>query len=291
MMMSDDICGIYMIKHKDTGQMYIGQSKHIYKRWKHHCYGHDKFISRIDRAINKYGEDNFTLQVIEELSNDSDCLKEREKYWIKKYNTFEDKNHYNLTPGGDYCLTQDPSQLYKFQGENHWDCSGDKNPMYGKNHTEESKRKMSLTVSANVNTTGFYRVTKCIDKSCKQGFTWFYMYNDNGRKRAIRSVYLKKLEEKVKQQGLEWKILSKEKAEQSLLSEKNDEISSFYNTSGYYHVYKRSCPKCNQGFTWVYYYTDENGKEKNFSSVDIDKLEHKVKNKGYKWIKYNKDGD
>lgn len=156
--MNNDISGIYMITNKNTGQKYIGQSKNIYRRWKNHCYGHDE--SRIDRAINKYGEDNFTLQVIEELSNDSDCLKERERYWIKKYNTFEDKNHYNLTPGGDYCPTQDPLQLYKFQGENHWDCSGDKNPMYGKKHTEESKRKMSLAISESANSTGFYRVSK-----------------------------------------------------------------------------------------------------------------------------------
>ena len=51
--MFDDICGIYMIKHKDTGQMYIGQSKHIYKRWKHHCYGHDKlYLVLIELLIN-----------------------------------------------------------------------------------------------------------------------------------------------------------------------------------------------------------------------------------------------
>lgn len=28
-------------------------------------------------------------------------MKEREKYWIKYYNTYEDRNHYNETPGGD----------------------------------------------------------------------------------------------------------------------------------------------------------------------------------------------
>lgn len=28
-------------------------------------------------------------------------MKEREKYWIKYYNTYQDRNHYNETPGGD----------------------------------------------------------------------------------------------------------------------------------------------------------------------------------------------
>ena len=30
--------GIYMIKNKKTGQMYIGQSKHIKRRWVDHKY-------------------------------------------------------------------------------------------------------------------------------------------------------------------------------------------------------------------------------------------------------------
>lgn len=30
-------CGVYMIKHKNTGQMYIGQSIDIEKRFKQHC--------------------------------------------------------------------------------------------------------------------------------------------------------------------------------------------------------------------------------------------------------------
>lgn len=31
-----------------------------------------------------------------------------EEYYIWKYNTYEDKNHYNLTPGGDFCPMKVP---------------------------------------------------------------------------------------------------------------------------------------------------------------------------------------
>lgn len=47
------------------------------------------------RALNKYGIDNFKFEVIEETSEPE----EREKYFIKKFNTFKDG--YNQTLGGE----------------------------------------------------------------------------------------------------------------------------------------------------------------------------------------------
>ena len=40
----------------------------------------------IHKAILKYGKENFTLEVIEEI--DSTKLNDREKYWIKYYNSY-----------------------------------------------------------------------------------------------------------------------------------------------------------------------------------------------------------
>ena len=65
-------------------------------------------------------------------------------------------------------------------------------------------------------------------------------------------------------------------------------ISKTMTTSGYFRVTKRKNNCCKQGFTWVYQYY-ENGKHKNISSVDISKLEAKVKDKGLKWKKLNGD--
>lgn len=61
-------------------------------------------------------------------------------------------------------------------------------------------------------------------------------------------------------------------------------ISESKNTSGYYGVSKYKDKRLNQGFTWRYQYMDNGGK-KEIRSVDINKLEAKVKAKGLKWKK------
>ena len=55
------------------------------------------------------------------------------------------------------------------------------------------------------------------NNSCKQGFTWCYQYCLDSKHKSITSIDLKKLEKKVRKEGLEWKIIDDEKAKQSLL--------------------------------------------------------------------------
>lgn len=91
-------CGIYVITRRSTGQMYVGQSIHIYQRFYDHI-TRPSASSRIDNAIKKHGKDDFELKILK-------CCKPRylnrfEKLFIKKYNTFKDNFHYNLTPGGE----------------------------------------------------------------------------------------------------------------------------------------------------------------------------------------------
>lgn len=81
--------------------MYIGQtSRDIETRWREHisdAFGRDKkFNFAFHRAIKKYGEDAFILEQIEECDNEH--LDERERYWIKHYNSY--KNGYNSDCGG-----------------------------------------------------------------------------------------------------------------------------------------------------------------------------------------------
>jgi len=61
-----------------------------------------------------------------------------------------------------------------------------------------------MRISESKNTSGYYRVDKYKDKRLKQGFTWRYQYVENGKQKAITSVDIKKLEEKVKALGLKW---------------------------------------------------------------------------------------
>lgn len=242
--MKNDICGIYMIKNKKTGQRYIGQSIHIYQRWYEHI-KKSRFNTYIDRAINKHGADNFELKVICELEQDDDLLNEMEKYYVWKYNTYEDDFHYNLTPGGDF----NPMKVSEIATKVSKALSGENNPMYGKKHSEETIKKMSKAksgennpmknpeiaakisgknnpnygrlsdehrekISRAKNTTGFFRVHKQKNSAYKQGFRYVYKYYDDDKKHhAISSVSLEKLEKKVKAKGLEWFKLEDDKNE------------------------------------------------------------------------------
>lgn len=87
-----------MIRNKKTGQMYIGQSKDIEKRFKKHCR-----MTDIDKAIVLEGKDNFDFIILEEV--DESLLKERENYWINYYNTYKDDKHYNNCDGESDCMS------------------------------------------------------------------------------------------------------------------------------------------------------------------------------------------
>lgn len=96
--------GIYQYVNKINGHIYIGLSKNIERRIKEHKKSafnpNDKdYNLPIHRAIRKYGENNFDINILEECADEE--LQDREKYWIKYYNSYELQEHYNLTPGGE----------------------------------------------------------------------------------------------------------------------------------------------------------------------------------------------
>lgn len=88
---------IYMYTNKINGKQYIGQTTRTLKKrhWQHmsqnKCY--------FDRAIKKYGADNFELTILEDNVFDERILNERETYYIDKFDTFN--NGYNMNRGGD----------------------------------------------------------------------------------------------------------------------------------------------------------------------------------------------
>ena len=86
--------GIYKITKKENGKSYIGQSNDISRRFGEHKRNRD---IPVDMAIQKYGPDAFTFEVIEECSLDD--LDEREKFWIAYYNTYKGFG-YNCNEGG-----------------------------------------------------------------------------------------------------------------------------------------------------------------------------------------------
>ena len=135
------------------------------------------------------------------------------------------------------------------------------------------------------NTTGFYRVNKKKCNSCAKGFRWVYNYNKDGKNRRISSTSLKNLEEKVKSGKMEWVIVDENQAKKSI-EEDGIKITKTYGNTGFNHVYKINCSKCEQGFKYEYKYIKQN-KRKNIASVNLKKLEEKVKEKGLEWTIIN----
>ena len=91
--------GIYSINFSN-GKRYIGMSNDIKARIKEHkCDAKNNDLLPVHRAMRLY---NYDIEVLEECIESREVMCAREKYWIKYYQTFLDKNKgYNLTPGGD----------------------------------------------------------------------------------------------------------------------------------------------------------------------------------------------
>lgn len=107
--------GIYKITNKLNNNCYIGKSIDIERRFKEHkthaFYQKEKnreWNKVLYRAIRKYGIENFSFEILEEVE-DSSKLDEREMFWINFYDSYN--NGYNETPGGDGVKNN--------QGENH----------------------------------------------------------------------------------------------------------------------------------------------------------------------------
>lgn len=91
---------VYVVRNLLDNMAYIGKTKDPAKRKRDHFYAARKGDHRpLYVAIRDDGEQNFIFEILEECVNDL-VATEREKFWIKKHNTF--KNGYNLTPSGGF---------------------------------------------------------------------------------------------------------------------------------------------------------------------------------------------
>lgn len=89
--------GIYKITKIQNGKSYIGKSNDIERRFKEHQTKGKTSKIPVDEAIEKYGVNAFTYEIIEQCSLED--LNECEQHWIKYYNT--KNNGYNCNDGGD----------------------------------------------------------------------------------------------------------------------------------------------------------------------------------------------
>ena len=96
---------IYIIRNTINSKVYIGQTKVSLKlRFQNHLSaarnGKDYVIGK---AIRKYGEENFYIELLEECTIEE--LNERERYWISYFNSTDNKFGYNISIGGNVIRT------------------------------------------------------------------------------------------------------------------------------------------------------------------------------------------
>ena len=142
---------IYLITNLLNSKQYIGVTKFSLEE---RFLQHTKRGFFLTEAIQKYGEQKFSIELIEEVKTPEQAY-ELEIFYIKEYNT-KNPNGYNLTDGGDGIFGWQPTDEYRQE------CSertkqlhkNKKIGMYGKNHTEKTKEKMSQSAKGNQNCLG-----------------------------------------------------------------------------------------------------------------------------------------
>jgi len=133
---------IYKITNQVNGKFYVGRTiKSLQHRFRNHCYEALERNSTIyfNKAIRKYGKENFIIEQIEIC--DPNSIGQREMFWISELSP-----HYNQTLGGDggmlgFKHSEETKNLLseKRMGK----FVGNKNPFYNQTHSEEQKEKWS----------------------------------------------------------------------------------------------------------------------------------------------------
>lgn len=216
---------IYLYTNKVNGHQYVGQTVNLNERHKRHCKNYDK-NSLIDKAIEKYGESNFELTILESVPHLKgqflkNYLNKLEQFYISIYNPT-----YNQTKGGDDNPMNNPKirkyhkkimnsskvkdRIPKFNSKN----NPMKNPeivdKYFRGDKNPAKRmQVKCKISKKNGSTGIYHLTKKHNKRCVQGFTWYYLTEDG---RSISSTKLPKLLDKLKSENIELIIVDEQKA-------------------------------------------------------------------------------
>lgn len=120
-----------------NGKRYVGlTTQRLSRRWRNGLgYPDNKHFTR---AIVKYGWDNFQ-HIVYQVDTKQEMFY-LEKYLIAYYNTTNPNNGYNISTGGEFSGTG----CRRHHTEEHKaSIRGAGNPMFGKTHSEEARKKIS----------------------------------------------------------------------------------------------------------------------------------------------------
>ena len=150
---------IYCYTNKINNKKYIGQtSNKLSNRHKQHIReskneNRKSYNLPFHKAIRKYGIENFDLKILH-FAESQEELDYFEYFFIRYYNSFVKQNGYNVADGGkggNKFKGKTEEEMKKIfndeykqkQSEAHMWQKGENNPMYGKKHSEQTKKRMS----------------------------------------------------------------------------------------------------------------------------------------------------
>ena len=95
---------IYSIKQTSTNKIYVGLTTDYVRRKNEHIYElrHGKHCNQhLQNAWNKYGELDFTFEILQEVVGTQEELKQAEIRLIDKLDTVDSSKGFNISKGGD----------------------------------------------------------------------------------------------------------------------------------------------------------------------------------------------
>jgi group I intron endonuclease len=142
-----------MYINKVNGKRYIGKTIDFNRRYKEHL---EDNKSLLERAINKYGIENFDIVILCKDIEDKEELNELERYYIQYYNTLTNDGYgYNLAIGGNGGdvtsqwseqrreeFRQKMSEITKGRPSHMKGKCGELHHLYGTHRTEQTKEKI-----------------------------------------------------------------------------------------------------------------------------------------------------
>ena len=178
---------VYVHINKINGKTYVGQTNNIKRRWRSNGIEYEK-SHYFYNAIQKYGWDNFEHKILKEGLTKKHA-DEYEEYYINFYHSRYNENGYNIREAGSHGslsketkdkISNTMSEKGLWKGDKnprHIDpLVGDRNGMYGKHHTEETKQKISNALKG-----------RTLSEERKQQISTF-MNTNHPRARKVRCI-------------------------------------------------------------------------------------------------------
>jgi len=147
--LKNDVSAIYIISNAIDKKAIVGYSANAISRMYEHrrqLLNNSHSNKYLQNSFNKYGDKNFEFEILEEYERE--FLPSMENWWANMLNTHNREYGYNIAPTGPYLnpgMSQETINLQKEVQKRKYQ-EGYINPMTGKIHSDETRKKISDSV-------------------------------------------------------------------------------------------------------------------------------------------------